>query len=161
MATRLFPWLYMPWLGINNEYPGAKVILDPLNFLISTGCLIGYIWSSFMKMGIYSDPNWRTLYCPTRWNTKAKRKGGRHFFVKGVNDGEGGALAFPPGKTIHIQQDKSTKPWYVRIPYSTYYKPMGDLPYISSEQGCRVYNTYWAYIRISLCKFELKRWVGL
>ncbi len=24
---------------------------------------------------------------------------------------------------------------YVIVPYSTYYKPMGDLPYISSEQG--------------------------
>ncbi len=23
----------------------------------------------------------------------------------------------------------------IRVPYSTYYKPMGDLPYITSEQG--------------------------
>ncbi len=24
---------------------------------------------------------------------------------------------------------------YIYIPYTTYYKPMGNLPYISSEQG--------------------------
>ncbi len=34
------------------------------------------------------------------------------------------------------------------IPYSTYYKHMGDLPYISSEQGGWACNTYWACIRI-------------
>ncbi len=55
------------------------------------------------------------------------------------------------------------------VPYSTYYKPMGDLLYISSEQGW-AYNTHLAYIQIYqrlilymyLYKnFELKRGVGL
>ncbi len=31
------------------------------------------------------------------------------------------------------------------IPYSTYYKPMGDLPYISSEQGEPIIHTELIY----------------
>ncbi len=31
------------------------------------------------------------------------------------------------------------------IPYSTYYKPMGDLPYISSEQGGLIIHTELIY----------------
>ncbi len=45
-------------------------------------------------------------------------------------------------------------------PYSTYYKPMGDLPYISSEQGGWAYNTSWAYnanYQSVYKNFELKR----
>ncbi len=49
--------------------------------------------------------------------------------------------------------------------YSMYYKPMGDLPYISSEWGW-AYNTSGAYLPyISILylykNFELKRGVGL
>ncbi len=51
------------------------------------------------------------------------------------------------------------------LPYSTCYKHMGDLPYISAEQGGWAYNTYWAYIRINIQasyiylykNFELRR----
>ncbi len=47
-------------------------------------------------------------------------------------------------------------------PYSTYYKPMGDLPYISSEQGGLIIRTeliyvYTLYISVLYKNFELKR----
>ncbi len=35
--------------------------------------------------------------------------------------------------TTHFEQCKLQL--NTPVPYSTYYKPMGDLPYISSEQG--------------------------
>ncbi len=31
------------------------------------------------------------------------------------------------------------------VPYSTYYKPMGDLPYVSSEQGELIIHTELIY----------------
>ncbi len=34
---------------------------------------------------------------------------------------------------------------YIRVPYSTYYKPMGDLPYISSEPGGLIIHTELIY----------------
>ncbi len=33
----------------------------------------------------------------------------------------------------------------VHVPHSTYYKPMGDLPYISSEQGGLIIHTELKY----------------
>ncbi len=56
---------------------------------------------------------------------------------------------------------------HIHIPYSTYYKPVGDLPYISSEQGwggliIRTELIYEYTIVLYLFKnFELKRGVGL
>ncbi len=54
------------------------------------------------------------------------------------------------------------------IPYSMYFKPMGDLPYISSEQGGIIVRTeliykYTIYISVLYLykNFELKRGVGL
>ncbi len=42
------------------------------------------------------------------------------------------------------------------MPYSTYYKSMGDRPYISSEQGGLTnYNTYLAYIWITIYKHPI------
>ncbi len=34
-----------------------------------------------------------------------------------------------------MQEDLNTGTLQIPVPYSTYYKPMGDLLYISSEQG--------------------------
>ncbi len=36
--------------------------------------------------------------------------------------------------------------WQFNIPYSIYYKPMGDLPYISSEQGVGSYTVYIPFL---------------
>ncbi len=36
-------------------------------------------------------------------------------------------------------------PCYTVVPYSTYYKPMGDLPYISSEQGGLIISSEFIY----------------
>ncbi len=52
------------------------------------------------------------------------------------------------------------------VPYSTYCKPMGDLPFISSEQGggliIRMVSLYTYISVLYLFKnFELKRGVGL
>ncbi len=53
----------------------------------------------------------------------------------------------------------------IKLPYSKYYKSMGDLPYISSEQGwdCNTSWGYNAYISVLYLykNFELKRGVGL
>ncbi len=54
----------------------------------------------------------------------------------GVDDGEL-TFAGPPGSSILVQNAKTTRkencpPIAV---HRTYYKPMGDLPYISSEEG--------------------------
>ncbi len=52
---------------------------------------------------------------------------------------------------------------HLHVPYSTYYKPMGDLPYISSEQGGLIIHTELIYElpRTSVLylykNFELKR----
>ncbi len=39
-----------------------------------------------------------------------------------------------------------------RIPYSMYYKPMGDLPYISSEQEGGLIIHQGLIMRITICK---------
>ncbi len=55
----------------------------------------------------------------------------------------------------------------VTYTYSTYFKPMGHLPYISSEQGVGIYvlslYTNIPYISVLYLykNFELKRGVGL
>ncbi len=56
----------------------------------------------------------------------------------------------------------------IPIQYSTYYKPMGDLPYISSERaGGLIIHTELIYELPSISvlylykNFELKRGVGL
>ncbi len=48
-------------------------------------------------------------------------------------------------------------PWALRMPlvpyiYSTYYKPMGDLPYVSSEQGGLIIHTELIYEFIARCQ---------
>ncbi len=50
----------------------------------------------------------------------------------------------------------------ITVLYSTYYKPMGDLPYISYEQGRLIIGTepIYEYTIIVYKNFELKR-VGL
>ncbi len=40
----------------------------------------------------------------------------------------------------------------LRVPYSTYYKPMGDLPYISSEQGSGLIIHHGLIMRITIYK---------
>ncbi len=54
------------------------------------------------------------------------------------------------------------------LPYSTYYKPMGDLPYISSEQEGGLIIHKGLIMRTNIISvlylyknFELKRGVGL
>ncbi len=57
----------------------------------------------------------------------------------------------------------------ILLPYSTYYKPMGDLSYISSEQGGGLIIHHGLIMRITIYKrqipiynnFDLKRGVGL
>ncbi len=39
----------------------------------------------------------------------------------------------------------SVEIWHYMVPYSAYYKPMGDLPYISSEQGVLIIRTKLIY----------------
>ncbi len=40
----------------------------------------------------------------------------------------------------------------VAVPHSTYYKPMGDLPYISSEQGGGLIIFHGLIMRITIYK---------
>ncbi len=52
----------------------------------------------------------------------------------------------------------------VSLPYSMYYKPMGDLPYISSEQGGFIIRTELIYelsYKRPIIPIQELKWVGL